>query len=101
MNTELPNVVTTVVGSLMGAVGIPVTNWLKTKLKWFGWKARLLSVGVSFGLAVVSVFVTGFLTPVDFSGENLFLAIASVVSVTQYGYGFLKDAGLDLSGDPK
>jgi len=54
-----------------GVLGMPFTQWLKSKLGLDGTSALALSFAVSVVLAVAALFVTGALGFQDFSWETL------------------------------
>jgi hypothetical protein len=49
----------TLIPWLAGAIGVPVVNWLKTRLGWSGRAAVVLAAAVSVVLAGVALLATG------------------------------------------
>ena len=51
-----------VITAITGILGGPITNWIKTALKWDGNLALTVAVAVSFALGLVIAFVNGQVT---------------------------------------
>jgi hypothetical protein len=69
---NVPESVLVLIPILVGAVGVPLVNWLKGKLNLAGIKALWLAFGVSVVLAVAALLFTGsFVIP---SGDPLAIA---------------------------
>ena len=77
-----------VVGAIVGVLEVPVFEFLKSKLGISG-KAAFLAVMVfSILLAFVALLVTGGFSPFDLN--NLFVYLASIVTLAQITYALWK-----------
>ena len=74
---------------LVGAIGVPLIQWLKGAINLDGEKAMCLTVGVSVVLAVTALFFSQELTMDDFSPENLLVVFGQVLAAATLAYKFL------------
>lgn len=63
MTTE--GLITIIVSLVLGAIGVPVLDFIKKQLGWDGQKAILLVYALSAVIAVGALFVTGSFAPFD------------------------------------
>ena len=76
--------VTWIVGLILGAIEVPVFQWIKEKLGVEGKVACLLVMVFSLVLAVGALFFTGGFSPFDIN--QLFEYLASIVALGQIVY---------------
>jgi hypothetical protein len=71
----IPDAVLVLIPVFVGAIGVPLVQFLKGKLNWEGEKALWLSFGVSVILAIGALILTGSFSippefaPVDIAGK--------------------------------
>lgn len=75
---------------ITGVLGMPVTQWFKSKLGVDGTSALALSLAVSGVLAVFALFVTGALGVSDFTWEALPATLAVVWSTAVLVYNGIR-----------
>ena len=77
--------VTWIIGSIVGVLKVPVFEFLKSRLNISGKGALIVVVLFSVALAFVALLVTGGFSPFDL--ENLFVYMASILTLGQLTYG--------------
>lgn len=75
---------------LVGAIGVPLIQWIKTQFKLEGKAAVWLTVGVSLLLAVAGLFLSENLSMGDFSPENILAAFGQIVAAATLAYKLLR-----------
>lgn len=71
---------------LAGLVGVPIVNFLKTKLNLYGASAVVLTFVVSLALAIASILLTG-----GFAGEDIVADLTKVFAVATAAYKLLPE----------
>ena len=80
--------VTWIIGSIVGVLKVPVFEFLKSRLNISGKGALIVVVLFSVALAFAALLVTGGFSPFDL--ENLFVYMASILTLGQLTYGLWK-----------
>jgi len=76
---------------LIGALGMPLTAYLKTKLNWSDLYALLLAGAVAFALAAANLFIAGDLTIEMFTLQNFAEVFGMIFSAATIWYRLLKE----------
>ena len=76
---------------LVGAVGVPLINWLKAQFGLEGKAAVWLTLAVSAVLAVCGLLLGQELSLADFSPENLLAALGQVLAAATLAYKLLTE----------
>jgi hypothetical protein len=79
-----------VISLIGGILGMPLISWLKGKLGLDETSALAIAVAVSGVIAIVVLLVTGQLTTLDFTWENLPGVLALVWSTATLVYNMLR-----------
>ncbi|MBN2045434.1 MAG: hypothetical protein JW757_10475 [Anaerolineales bacterium] len=74
---------------LVGALGVPLINWLKDRFGLSGRPAVWLTLAVSLVLGVVSLLVSDELNWADFAPENLLAVVGQVLAAATLAYKLL------------
>jgi hypothetical protein len=74
---------------LVGAIGSPLIQWLKTQFGLEGKAAVWLTLGVSAVLAAGALLLSGELAAADFSPENLLAVLGQILSAATLAYKLL------------
>ena len=77
-----------VVGAIVGAIEVPVVQWLKGVFKIEDKVAFLFVMIFSVLLAFLALLVTGGFSPFDLN--NLFIYATSIITLSQVTYGLFK-----------
>jgi hypothetical protein len=77
--------------SLVGAIGVPLIQWLKGELGASGRSAVWLTVAVATLLAVVALLVSRELALADFTLANLVAVFGQVLAAATLAYKLLLD----------
>ena len=79
---------------LVGALGVPVINWLKRKFGLAGKRAMWLTLGVSAVLGFGSLLLSQSLEWADLTPENLLALIGQVLAAATLAYNLLRGEGV-------
>ena len=79
---------------LVGALGVPVINWLKRKFGLAGKGAMWLTLGVSAVLGFGSLLLSQSLDWADLTPENLLAVIGQVLAAATLAYNLLREEGV-------
>jgi len=74
---------------LVGALGVPLINWLKKELRVAGKAAVWLTLGVSVVLGAAALLLSQELSWADFTPENLLGVIGQVLAAATLAYKLL------------
>ena len=74
---------------LVGALGVPLINWLKGRFGLSGRAAVWLTLAVSLVLGVASLFLSDQLNWTDFAPENLLAVVGQVLAAATLAYKLL------------
>ncbi|MHC4073508.1 MAG: hypothetical protein ACYSUC_11565 [Planctomycetota bacterium] len=83
---ESEQVIALIVSLILGAIDVPLIDWLKNKLGLSGMAAMLLAYVASFVIAAVALFASGQLGYADLNLANLFTVAAVMISTSQLVY---------------
>ena len=75
---------------LVGAVGMPLINWLKNRFKLAEQAAIWLTLLVSILLAAAALLLSQELSWTDFNGENMLAALGQVLAAATLAYKLLR-----------
>jgi len=75
---------------LVGALGVPVINWIKGRLGLSGKAAVWLTLAVSILLGTISLFLSDQLNWGDFAPENLLAVVGQVLAAATLAYKLLR-----------
>jgi hypothetical protein len=76
---------------LVGAIGVPVINWLKGQFDLSGKAAVWLTLAVSAVLAVAGLLLSQELSWADFTPENLLAVLGQVLAAATLVYKLLTE----------
>lgn len=88
---EFEGTIEQVVLLVIGLLGMPLTQWLKSKLGWEDLYVRFLVIGVSVVLAFVDLFIMGSLTWTMLTLQNFANVFGLVFAGASIWYGMLKE----------
>ena len=74
---------------LIGALGVPLIQWLKNLGEYEGKRAVWLTVAVSVVLAIAALFLGQELALSDFTAENLVAVFGQVLAAATLAYKLL------------
>jgi hypothetical protein len=74
---------------LVGAIGSPLIQWIKQQFGLEGKAAVWLTLAVSAVLAVLALFISGELSAVEFTSENLLTVLGQILSAATLVYKLL------------
>jgi hypothetical protein len=83
---ESEQVIALIVSLILGAIDVPLIDWLKNKLGLGGMAAMSLAYVASFVIAAVALFASGQLGYADLTLANLFTVAAVMISTSQFVY---------------
>lgn len=75
---------------LVGALGVPLINWLKRAFGLSGRAAMWLTLAVSLLLGTASLFLSRELAWADFTPENLLAVVGQVLAAATLTYNLLR-----------
>lgn len=78
---------------LVGGIGVPLIQWIKTRFGLAGQGAVWLTVGVAIVLAAMALFLSETLALNDFNPENLLAAFGQIVAAATLAYKLLIGEG--------
>ena len=81
---------------LVGALGVPLINWIKGRLGISGKAAVWLTLAVSILLGTLSLFLSDQLDWTDFVPQNLLAVVGQVLAAATLAYKLLR--GEHVSG---
>lgn len=83
---------------LVGGIGVPLIQWIKTRFGLEGKAAVWLTVGVSLLLAVAGLFLSEALSLSNFSAENILAAFGQIVAAATLAYKLLQSEEAEPKG---
>ncbi len=88
---DVSAIIVLVITLISSVVGVPVIQWLKSKLNLADNAARLLAIAVSFLLSIAAVFFGGEFAGVEVNLETIGAMWAAVYALAVTYYGFLNN----------
>jgi hypothetical protein len=82
---------------VIGLLGMPLTAWLKARLKWSDLYAFVLTAAVAVVLSFAELFLMGDLSIRMFTLENFGNVFTAVFTVSQIWFRILKEGAIQKS----